>query len=163
MATMVCYRLLPAIQLSLVVLCARTVNADSFDKAEDFTFEGEAPWGGPELDLVDACDSVQGFEQPRSAVNVDLQTVQVHPEAFLFATRCRTSGRPCRGIGEGVQSFCRPKKSWVQVYGRTPGDAWRPHWVAVDTACVCSIRRKRSSATPSSAGRLPLTGKTFLP
>ncbi|GFT59739.1 NGF domain-containing protein [Nephila pilipes] len=60
-----------------------------------------------------------------------------------------------------VQSICRPKKSWVQVYGRTSGDTWRPHWVAVDTACVCSIRKKRLMSL--STGRAPLTGKNFLP
>ncbi|GBO09847.1 hypothetical protein AVEN_65010-1 [Araneus ventricosus] len=54
----------------------------------------------------------------------------------------------------------RPKKSWCK-YGRTSGDTWRPHWVAVDTACVCSIRKKRLMSLDT--GRAPLTGKNFLP
>ncbi|GIX99744.1 NGF domain-containing protein [Caerostris extrusa] len=71
------------------------------------------------------------------------------------------SNSACRSISDDVQSICRPKKSWVQVYGRTSGDTWRPHWVAVDTACVCSIRKKRFMSL--TTGRAPLTGKNFLP
>ena len=63
-------------------------------------------------------------------------------------------------FSDEIQSICRPKKSWVQLYGRTSGDTWRPHWVAVDTACVCSIRKKRTNLT---SGRMPLMGKTFIP
>ncbi|XP_042906013.1 venom nerve growth factor 1-like [Parasteatoda tepidariorum] len=113
-----------------------------------------------DIELVEVCSSVQSFEQLDTAINVDLLTVEIHPDAWVFVTRCRVPGKSCRGIDENIQSICRPKKSWVQVYGRTSGDTWRPHWVAVDTACVCSIRRRRFL---ESTSRIPLTGKNFLP
>ncbi|GBL60900.1 hypothetical protein AVEN_104953-1, partial [Araneus ventricosus] len=56
-----------------------------------------------------------------------------------------------------VQSICRPKKSWVQVYGRTSGDTWRPHWVAVDTACVCwksPSQEERTASIKKGAARV---------
>ncbi|CAL1262181.1 unnamed protein product [Larinioides sclopetarius] len=153
-----------AVGLSLVFVLVSSVKSDFLDTEQSLSVQKHTRKRSltvEEVDLVEVCSSVQSFEQMQTAVNVDLLTVEIHPEAWVFATRCRVPGKPCRGFDNDVQSICRPKKSWVQVYGRTSGDTWRPHWVAVDTACVCSIRKKRLMSL--ATGRAPLTGKNFLP
>ncbi|GIY73638.1 NGF domain-containing protein [Caerostris darwini] len=153
-----------AFGLSLVFVLVSSVHSDFLDTEQSLntrTYTQKRSLTVEEVDLVEVCTSIQSFEQMETAVNVDLLTVEIHPEAWVFATRCRVPGKPCRGFDNDVQSICRPKKSWVQVYGRTSGDTWRPHWVAVDTACVCSIRKKRFMSL--TTGRAPLTGKNFLP
>ncbi|KAG8196807.1 hypothetical protein JTE90_027524 [Oedothorax gibbosus] len=148
-----------ALKLSLAFVFVSTVSSDFLDTQQ--SSHSHTQKRVDEAELVEVCTSVQSFEQLESAVSVDLVTVEVHPEAWVFATRCRVPGKPCKGVDNDVQSICRPKKSWVQVYGRTSGDTWRPHWVAVDTACVCSIRRKKVFAM--STNGIPLTGRNFLP
>ncbi|XP_023241713.1 uncharacterized protein LOC111639963 isoform X1 [Centruroides sculpturatus] len=98
-----------------------------------------------EAAVMDVCGSTQSFEKMGVAVNQQLQQVTVHPDTWVFVTRCTAVGKPCRGVKDNMNSVCRPKKSWVQVYGRSDGDSWQPHWVAVDTACVCSLQLKPSA------------------
>ncbi|XP_035209079.1 uncharacterized protein LOC118183589, partial [Stegodyphus dumicola] len=90
-----------AFGLSLAVVCVSTVNPDSLDKKQNISDHRHIQKRSlltEDVDLVEVCSSIQSFEQLETAINVDLLTVEIHPEAWVFATKCRVPGKPCKGF-----------------------------------------------------------------
>ncbi|GFT35825.1 NGF domain-containing protein [Nephila pilipes] len=90
-----------AFGLSLIFVLVLSVNSDFLDIEQSLSDQKHTQKRSltvEEVDLVEVCTSIQSFEQMETAVNVDLLTVEIHPEAWVFATRCRVPGKPCRGF-----------------------------------------------------------------
>ncbi|GFX85586.1 NGF domain-containing protein [Trichonephila clavipes] len=90
-----------AFGLSLIFVLVFSVNSDFLDTEQSLSDQKHTHKRSltvEEVDLVEVCTSIQSFEQMETATNVDLLTVEIHPEAWVFATRCRVPGKPCRGF-----------------------------------------------------------------
>ncbi|CAH1782876.1 unnamed protein product [Owenia fusiformis] len=92
--------------------------------------------------FVDACKSKSQFERVTTGINMDMETVEVLPNTFVWTSKCVKENSKCHSYGYGVETQCQQKNGWVQVVSRlSPDHAWKHDWIVVENGCSCAIRR----------------------
>ncbi|XP_070574676.1 uncharacterized protein [Ptychodera flava] len=139
-------------QASLGVVFSKT-KPTMLDKDVDEVFSGEL--SHPDSNsftkrsrgtvLSDTCLEVSDYELVENASNQFLRLVSVHPNTWVYVTRCLQANTSCRGLQRfNVSSACAKKKGWAKAlvkntrHGIPYGD-YHWEWIAVDRACSCAV------------------------
>ncbi|XP_002738493.1 uncharacterized protein LOC100379070 [Saccoglossus kowalevskii] len=95
--------------------------------------------------MRDTCQEIGDYELVTNAMNQYMAVVAVHPNTWVYTTRCSTVNTPCRGLTRfGINSACKQKKGWALAYVKSveddqPVGEYDWQWIAIDRACSCGI------------------------